>query len=359
MLAAVTVLRARAFRSVVLEARADEDLVVKRFHHPNPLLARFDRGRAQREFEALVELERAGFPVPRPLGVRATDRGWELVLASVPSARTLQDLLESAAVPAGGWERLLARLGELLARLQSAGWEHGDLHQGNVLVDRDGKPWLIDFQRARRVALDRARRLSEVVECAAMAREQLPRRVRARFLVAWRAALSPELRPRLAGAALARALEERARLRRIERVEIGLGRWLRESSRVRWIERGQDRVLLRRNLVPEVLGASLPAQWFVLRGEHDELRARWLGAARLAEHRLPVARPAAFAPGARARTTGAWAAFETPRTAARSKMELRDALADRGLALVRPGIEGDECGFFFLPPREPQDFVEG
>jgi len=357
MLAAVTVLRARAFRSVVLDSREGAATVVKRFHHPHPLLARFDRGRARREFETLAVLERAGLPVPKPLGVRATDVGWELDLAPVPAARTLQELLVSGAVPAGGWERLLAHLGALLARLQSAGWEHGDLHPGNVLVDRDGKPWLIDFQRARRVAPERARCLSEVVECAAMAREQLPARVRARFLAAWRAALPVELRPRLDGTALARAIEERARARRIERVEIGLGRWLRESSRVRRIEQGENGVWLRRDLSPTLLESSLPDHWLVLRGAHDELRARWLGAARLAEHGLPVARPAAFAPGSRANR--AWAAFEPARETARSHAELLQALADRRLALVHPGLESDDHGFSFFPPREPQDFLEG
>ncbi len=358
MLADMTVLHARPFRGVALEARAGAAVVVKRFHHPNPLLARFDRGRARRELDALVELERAGLSVPKPLGMRATEGGWELSLAAVPGARTLQELLESGALPAGGWERLLARLGELLARLQVAGWEHGDLHLGNVLVDANGRPWLIDFQRARRVAPDRARCLSEVVECAALAREQLPLRMRVRFLVAWRAVLPTGLRPRLAGTELAYALEERARLRRIERVRIGLGRWLRDSSRVGWVQRGETGFWSRRDLASVSLDLALPATWIVLRGGHDEMRARWLGAARLAEHRLPVARPAAFSSGSRWSGRGAWAAFEPPENAAPSRAELLDALADRRLALARPATEHSTRGVYFLPPREPADFTD-
>lgn len=342
---------------MVLEVREDAARVVKRFHHPNPLLARFDRGRAQREFAALVELAGAGFPVPRPLDLRATERGWELALAPVPGARTLQELLASSALRPGAWEALLARLGVLLARLQAAGWAHGDLHAGNVIVDREDRPWLIDLQRAERVVASPARSLSEVVECAAMAREHLPARVRARFLVAWRAALPAELRPRLAGQELARAVEERARVRRRERVEIGLLRWLRESSRVIRSEHAGAGLWLRRDLGPVLGEERLPARWLVLRGEHEMLRALWLGAARLSEHGLPVARPAAFAPG-RGRTNAAWVAFEPALGCAPSRAELLDRLADRGLVLASPRLEQGERGFSFLPPREPQDFLE-
>src|SRR5262245_53690199 len=174
----MTVLHARPFRAVSLEVRDGLPVVVKRFHHPNPILARFDRARAERELGALAALERERFPVPRVLELRATEAGWELCCTAVEGARTLGESLRSASPPPGGWERLLARLGELLARLQAAGWVHGDLHPGNVLVDSCGSPWLVDLRRARRAAPDPARALDEVVECAAMAREHLPARLR-------------------------------------------------------------------------------------------------------------------------------------------------------------------------------------
>jgi tRNA A-37 threonylcarbamoyl transferase component Bud32 len=342
---------------VSLEVRDGAPVVVKRFHHPNPILARFDRARARRERTALAELERAHLPVPRALDLRATPAGWELCCTAVEGARTLREFLADGAPPVGGWERLLARLGELLAHLQRAGWEHGDLHPGNVLVDACGEPWLIDLQRARRAALDPARCLDQVVECAAMSRERLPARVRTRFLVAWLEALPGDLRPRLQGAPLLRALEARARQRRLERVCAGLGRWLRESSRVRAIADDGQTIWLRRELDPGTL-ESLPASWLVLRGERDELAARWLGAARLAEHGLAAVRPAAFAPGPRTRARGAWAAFEPPSSPARSAAELGKDLEDRGLALRRPALRAPGDGVFLLPPREPLDFVE-
>ena len=363
------VLSARPFRSVVLDAREGSAVVSKRFHHPNPLLARFDGARARREFAALTALERAGLPVPHPLEMRASDAGWEIRLTAVEGARTLGALLDAAAVPPGGWTRLAARLGEALARLQQSGFEHGDLHPGNVLVDAHGAPWLIDLGRVLSVAPDAARCLSELVHCAAAVREVMPARARARFLVAWLQALPRELRPQLAGRELAHALEQRARVLRRHQVQLGLGRWLRESSRVRRLEYSGVRAWVRRDLddaaVEPLLAAPPPAgsdaRWTVLRGERSELRARWLGAARLHEHRLPAARPVLFVPGSRWpwRRSDAWAAFEPPEPARRapSGAALLEALAERGLALAAPAAALARLGegAYLSPPREPDE----
>ena len=97
------VLRSRPFRSVVRER--DEhgaDVIVKRFHHPRAVLALFDGARARREFEALSALDRAGLPVPRPRALRRTAAGWEVHLAPLDGTRSLAELLDGAAPPAGG-----------------------------------------------------------------------------------------------------------------------------------------------------------------------------------------------------------------------------------------------------------------
>jgi len=93
-----------------------------------------------------------------------------------------------------------------------------------------------------------------------------------------------------------------------------------------------------------------------LHGDRAQLRARWLGAARLVEHRIPAALPAAFAPGTR--SIPAWTAFEPPEEGARSAAELRETLADRRLALLHPELARSGGGVYLLPPREPEDFAE-
>jgi len=351
--------------------------VTKRYHHPNPLLARFDGARARRELAALTELLRAGVAVPRPLAVARTAAGWELALAAVPGAQSVRELFDARAQPPRGWPHLAARLAALLAQLESAGWEHGDLHPGNVLVDEAGEPWLIDLAHARRARPDAARALAEVVECAAVAREHLPVRTRLRFLAAWLRALPRELRPELAGAALARAIERRARARRQELVRLGLGRWLRESSRVRASAREiggvRVRVFVRRDLdepraerlLAALLAPRAPARLdgaLVLGADAAELRARWLGAARLHEHGLAVARPAVLALWPRWSASAARAAFEPPPEAERAPTcaALEAAFAERGLALVSPAgaLVADAAGCYALPPREPEDVLD-
>jgi len=342
-------LGARPFRSVVLEADGHgRARVVKRFHHPNPLLAALDRRRARREFAALTALEGAGLAVPHPLEVRRGPRGWELVLAPVEGARTLREFLEPGASPPGGWPRLAAELARLLARLQAGGWRHGDLHAGNLLVDGAGRPWLIDCARTRRGVPDGRVRLAELTLAAGEARETLTPRLRARFLVAWLAALPRELRPGRPRPELARALEAAARRERRARVRAGLGRWLRESSRVRQVERAGASWLVRRDLGDGELDALDDGSRFVQRsGANAEVRARWLAAARLCEHRLPAARPAALSLGRGAAT----AAFELPRAGASDEGALRAALADRGLALGEaPAFRAVAGGTVLLPP---------
>jgi tRNA A-37 threonylcarbamoyl transferase component Bud32 len=354
----VTVLQARSFRSVRLEPRDGSTVVVKRFHHPGPLGARLDRLRARRELAALAELERAGLPVPHPLALRRTEGGLELHLAAVPGARSLREWLAGDELPPGGWSRLLARLGALLARLQAAGWRHGDLHPGNALVDEAGAPWLVDLQRAARAAPDAARCLDEVVECAAAAREALPAAQRARFLAAWLATLPAELRPRLGGAELLRAIEERARERRIARVRGGLARWLRPSSRVRVLLHEGVPALVRRDLPAAMLARPPDERWLVLRGPREELRSRWLGAARMHEHGLRAASPGVLLPAARWPAGTTVAAFELPPPEEGSRAKLEARLAERGLALTGAALACAGRGGHWLPPREPEDFVE-
>lgn len=353
MRAVAVLLQARAFRSVSLEGEGEAGVVVKRFHHPNPLLALLDRRRARREHAALAALHLAGASVPRPLGVQRGTRGWELRLAAVPRARPLAEHL-GAAPPPGGWPALLARLGRLLAEVQQAGWAHGDPHPGNVLVDAHGRPWLIDLQRARRAAPEPARCLAELVECAGHVREALPARTRLCFLVAWRKALAPALRPQLASAALARAVEDRARAFRRASVRAHLDRWLRPSSRVEPAAELGPGALVRRDLAGFGRAELLARAPHRLRAPAAELRQRWLGAARLREHGLPVLGPALYVPGAAGRA--GWAAFEED--AGRAPATLASLLADRGLRLHAAELGKAAQGVVLLPPRE-HDIGEG
>ena len=74
-------------------------------------------------------------------------RGW-IVTAEVPGARPLIDVLVESA--AGARRSLLERVGDAIADLHRIGVYHVDLTGHNVLVRPDGRPVIIDFDRARR-----------------------------------------------------------------------------------------------------------------------------------------------------------------------------------------------------------------
>jgi tRNA A-37 threonylcarbamoyl transferase component Bud32/membrane-associated phospholipid phosphatase len=96
----------------------------------------------QIEHEALLSLlaERAGVQTPSIVVTTAAPDGATLLAMKRISGHGLDDLVEgnAQAIPLDGiWEQVRV--------LRAAGIAHRDLRQANVLVDRDGAPWLIDF----------------------------------------------------------------------------------------------------------------------------------------------------------------------------------------------------------------------
>jgi len=333
----VVVLKTGPTRTVELREVDGKCVIVKRFHHPGLLQRLRDRGRAHSEFEALGRLHRAGLRVPRPLAVVHRRGSQEVHMEAVPGAVSLEDLLNGTADPPDDWSLLCARLGRLLASLIRAPFEHTDLHPGNVLVDGAGEPWCVDFH-ASRAGRDGAERLrTELVRAAAFGRERVPVRARLRFLAALRRSV-PELA--LAGADLP-ALEQAARIERRTAVEQGAGRWLRDSSRCRTQDVEHGRVYQARAF--QVDGAPE----LLREGPAPEARARWLAAARLVEHGIPVVIPRRLVLlRGNAREAYARALAPTARSDAlptRPDLALgraRALLTDRGLAIDGLGEDG-------------------
>ncbi len=109
---------------------------------------------ARREWRALRRLRAAGVPVPEPLARATLPDGAVVIVTHCVEGRALAQALPSAAKSR---RALLVALGGAVARLHAAGFVHGDLHHGNVLVGEPG-PVLLDFQRTRRAWTLRARR---------------------------------------------------------------------------------------------------------------------------------------------------------------------------------------------------------
>jgi len=106
-----------------------------------------ERTRAFREWRLLAHLHAAGLPVPRPVAAGWTREGLfysaDLATVLIPGAMPL-----SARIAAGAdidWRRI----GQVLQDFHAAGAFHADLNAHNILLDAEGEPWLLDFDRGR------------------------------------------------------------------------------------------------------------------------------------------------------------------------------------------------------------------
>lgn len=105
------------------------------------------RTRCRREYALLTYLADAGLPVPRAVGARVVRRGLcyraDLLLERIPEARDLVCLLRERPLTAEEW----ARVGGVIRQLHDVGAWHSDLNSHNLMLDAQGKVWVIDFDK--------------------------------------------------------------------------------------------------------------------------------------------------------------------------------------------------------------------
>lgn len=120
-----------------------------RVSHRHYLWTGLERTRAFREMRLLTDLYQQGLPVPRPVGACVTRSrlAWTgaLITVRIPQARTLADVV----MEHGTDTALLERVGHVIRHFHEAGLDHVDLNARNLLVDADGKVWMIDLDRCR------------------------------------------------------------------------------------------------------------------------------------------------------------------------------------------------------------------
>lgn len=106
------------------------------------------RVRSFLEFELLRHLHGQGLPVPAPLAACYWKRGpcyrAAILVERIPGARSFA--AEVAAAPqAAAWKEA----GIAIARCHAHGAHHADLNANNLLLDKQGRVWLIDWDKGR------------------------------------------------------------------------------------------------------------------------------------------------------------------------------------------------------------------
>ena len=106
--------------------------------------------RPAREWRTLRKIHELGLPVPVPAAWRVVRSGpllyrADFITVLIRGSETLHRLLLERNLPEEGWRRL----GTTLRRFHDCQVWHPDLTVGNVLIDREERFHLVDFDRAR------------------------------------------------------------------------------------------------------------------------------------------------------------------------------------------------------------------
>ena len=156
-------------RGQVLIVTGGDETWVLRHYRRGGLVARFiddhylwlgmERARAFREWRLLRELHAAGLPVPNPVAAHVHRTGViytaDIITVYLPGTRKLSWFIAQRSVPAESWRRV----GAMIGAVHDHGVDHPDLTAHNVLLDEEGKSFLVDFDNARRKPPGEWRRL--------------------------------------------------------------------------------------------------------------------------------------------------------------------------------------------------------
>lgn len=122
--------------------------IVARFVDDHYLFTGLARTRVFREWSLLQQLTQWGLPVPAAVAGCVRRRGClyqaDLITRLLPETHTLSSLLRSDGVEAGVW----SEIGGMLRRFHDHGVDHPDLTAHNILLDRQLRAYLVDFDNA-------------------------------------------------------------------------------------------------------------------------------------------------------------------------------------------------------------------
>lgn len=113
----------------------------------NYLFTGWSNTRSCAEFKLLGFLNSQGVHVPQPLAARAVRRGLfyqaDLLSELIPNAQDIISILKERALTALEYKKI----GAEIKKMHNVYVNHTDLNIHNILLDKKGKVWLIDFDK--------------------------------------------------------------------------------------------------------------------------------------------------------------------------------------------------------------------
>lgn len=110
------------------------------------------QSRAMQEFSLLQWMSAQGLPVPKPCAAHYGRCGLfyraDLLIEQIPDSTDLAHLLLQRSLTREEWQQT----GSTIAMMHRKGVYHSDLNCHNILLDKHGKVWLIDFDKCQRRA---------------------------------------------------------------------------------------------------------------------------------------------------------------------------------------------------------------
>ncbi|MFT6985073.1 MAG: 3-deoxy-D-manno-octulosonic acid kinase [Psychromonas sp.] len=111
------------------------------------LFTGWQKTRSLQEFYLLDKLTYAGVNVPKPIAARV-EKGMfsyqaDLLSEKIPDAQDLVDILQTRALSKSEYQAI----GRQIKKMHNAQVNHSDLNIHNILLDKAGEIWLIDFDK--------------------------------------------------------------------------------------------------------------------------------------------------------------------------------------------------------------------
>jgi 3-deoxy-D-manno-octulosonic acid kinase len=121
---------------------------IRHISKDNYLYCGLEKTRVYTEFSVLEQLKAWDLPAPVPIAGRIIRQGFiytaDLLMAKIPDAVDVFQHLLQQPLTAAEWQTM----GATIAQFHQRGVCHADLNCHNLMLDQQGKIWLIDFDRA-------------------------------------------------------------------------------------------------------------------------------------------------------------------------------------------------------------------